>query len=261
MKTINQKDYYRKIKQLNILHYTGEIAYYTKAPFRTVEKKLLEKINLGAYILDLGCGPGRFSIAAAQLGFNVIGVDIAPKVIEAARQRARQLSLNNLHFIIGDMTHLSFKDKSFDCVFCPRFSINAVATFSQKKKAIKEMLRVVKPGGTVFIESFNKFYLGKGSIFFIRNILWDIRRYFLIFYAWLRNKEYKGLLPGDIVYKSNKVIDAPKGYAHIPTIFELKRLIPQNTKFRFYSIPQIMQNKKFDLFKFFRYSIWIIINK
>jgi len=261
MKTINQRSYYKKIKELNISHYTGEVAYYTKAPLRMVEKKLLEKINSAAHILDLGCGFGRFSIGAAQLGFDIVGVDITPRAIEAAIRRAKKLNLSNAHFILGDMTHLPFKDRIFDYVFCPRFSINAIATFSQRKKAVEEMLRVVKNGGTVFIESFNKLYLGRGPIFFLRNIVRDIWRYFFMFYVRLRNTEYTGLLSGDIIYKSNKVIGASKGYAHIPTIFELKRLVPKNTKFRFYSIPQITQNKKLDLFKFFRYSVWMVINK
>ncbi len=76
-----------------------------------------------------------------------------------------------------------------------------------------------------------------------------------MFYSYLRNKTYFGLLPGDIVYKANKVIGASNGYAHIPSIFELQKLIPKNIKFKFYSIPQIIKNKKFDLLKFFRYSI------
>lgn len=64
------------------------------------------------------------------------------------------------------MTNLFFKDKGFDYVFCPRFSINAVATFSQREKAIEEMLRIVKDDGIVFIESFNKFYLAKELFFY-----------------------------------------------------------------------------------------------
>ncbi|MBU1149122.1 class I SAM-dependent methyltransferase, partial [Patescibacteria group bacterium] len=68
-------DYYNKIKKLNIEHYAGEISYYTKAELRKVEIKILMSLKRGAKILDLGCGAGRFSIGAGQLGFNVIGID------------------------------------------------------------------------------------------------------------------------------------------------------------------------------------------
>lgn len=258
---INQKEYYQEIKDLNIKHYAGETLYYTQAPVRNVEHSILLKLNKGANILDLGCGSGRFSIGAAQAGFNVIGVDITPDAINAAQQKAEKLGIKNVQFLVGDMTALSFKDETFDYVFCPRFSINAVATFSQRKKAIEEMARVVKDDGSIFIESFNKLYLGKGIIFLLRNILRDLVRYLCLFYCFLFEKQYKRLLPGDIVYKANKSEDAPKGYAHLPTIFELRKLMPQNVKIKFYSIPQIIQGKKFDILKFFRYSIWIFIIK
>lgn len=258
---VNQKNYYNNIKKLNIAHYAGEVSYYSKASLRNVEKKILNKLKSGANILDLGCGSGRFSIGAAQMGFNVIGVDITPQSVEAATQRAKQLNLVNVSFLSEDMINLSFQDKSFNYVFCPRFSINAVATFSQRKKAIEEMLRVVKDKGTVFVESFNRFYLGKGIIFLLKNIIRDFWRYLFLLYCYLAKKPYTGLLPGDIIYKSNKVIGAPKGYAHLPNIFELIRLIPKNAEFKFYSIPQITQNRRFDFIKFFRYSIWIFITK
>lgn len=260
-KIVDQKSYYYNIKKLNIAHYAGEISYYSKAPLRNVEKKVLSKLESSANILDLGCGSGRFSIGAAQMGFNVTGVDITPQSVEAAKQRAKQLNLVNVSFLSEDMINLPFKDRSFDYVFCPRFSINAVATFSQRKKAIEEMLRVVKDKGIVFVESFNRFYLGKGIIFLLKNIIRDFWRYLFLLYCYLTEKPYTGLLLGDIIYKSNKVIGAPEGYAHLPTIFELIRLVPKNAGFKFYSIPQIAQNRKFDFIKFFRYSIWIFITK
>jgi len=258
---VDEEHYYNNIKRLNIVHYTGEISYYSKAPLRNVEKKILGKLKSNTNLLDLGCGSGRFSIGAAQMGFNTIGVDITPQAIETAKQRAKQLEITNVNFLCEDMTNLPFEDKVFDYTICPRFSINAVATFSQRRKAVKEMLRVVKNGGMVFIESFNIFYLGRGIVFLLKNIIRDFWRYLFLLYCYLTGKPYTRLLPGDIIYESNKIIGAPKGYAHLPTIFEIIRLIPKNTRFKFYSISQIIQNRKFDFLKFFRYSIWIFITK
>lgn len=256
---INSEDYYKRIKKLNIEHYTGEISYYTHAPIRKVEKSLFLIIKKGSTILDLGCGSGRFSIGAAQAGFNVTGVDITPDAVNAAKKKAEKLDIKNIKLEIGDMTKLSFNEKTFDYVFCPRFSINAVATSFMREKAVEEMLRVVKDGGTVFIESFNKLYLGDGIVFLFKNIFRDILIYFSILYCYFINKKYEGLLPGDIIYRANKTKDASVGYAHLPTIFELFKLIPKGYKFKFYSIPQINGENKYDFFKYFRYSIWIFI--
>ncbi|MDD3170291.1 MAG: class I SAM-dependent methyltransferase [Candidatus Paceibacterota bacterium] len=256
-----QENYYNNIKKLNISHYAGEISYYSKEPLRHAEKKILSKLKTGKRLLDLGCGSGRFSIGAAQMGFNVTGIDITSQAIEAAKQKARELRITNVSFLCEDMTNLSFEGDVFDYIFCPRFSINAVATFSKRKKAIEEMLRVTKDGGTIFIESFNKFYLGRGVAFLVKNLIRDFRRCLSMFYCYLTGKPYKDLLIGDIIYESNKVMGAPKGYAHLPTAFELIKLVPKGIKYKFYSIPQIIYKKKVDFLKFFRYSIWIFIIK
>jgi ubiquinone/menaquinone biosynthesis C-methylase UbiE len=255
-------DYYKKIKDLNISHYSGEISYYTQAPLRNVEKKLLTSIPKQSRILDVGCGSGRFTIGAAQMGHNVTGIDITPAAITAAAEKAKKLNLGNVNFLVGDMTDIPFRNSEFDYVFCPRFSINAVATFEKRKKAIEEMVRVVKPEGVVYIESFNKLYLGRGPVLPLRNLFSDFLKQISIFWCWLTGKQYTGLLLGDIVYKSNKVADAPEGYAHLLTIFELKRLLPKGITYKFYSIPQILKDQKsFDLMKYFRYSIWIFLSK
>jgi len=258
---MNGNDYYARIKELNISHYAGEVSYYTQAPLREVEKKLLASIHKESKILDVGCGSGRFSIGVAQLGHIVTAVDITPAAITAASEKAKHLKLGNVSFFVSDMTEMPFPNNEFDYVFCPRFSINAVATFHKRKKAVSEMMRVVKPGGIVYIESFNKLYLGRGPIMSIKNILGDLQKQISIMICNLVNKKYDGLLPGDITYESNKVAEASKGYAHLPTIFELRKLLPVNTVPKFYSIPQVLGGKGFDPFKYFRYSIWIFLTK
>lgn len=258
--TIDEKGYYSRIKRLNIEHYSGEVPYYTKAPMRKVENKILSLLNKESKILDLGCGSGRFSIGAARFDLNVTGMDITPDAVRAATEKAASLGLINVNFVIGDMTEIPFEDNTFDYVFCPRFSINAVATFKKRKMAINEMLRVVKPGGIVHVESFNKLYIGKGLIMPIRNIVVDLWRTIVMTVCIIVRKEYSGLALGDIVYESNKTKGASIGYAHLPTIFELRRLIPKQISYKTFSITQIL-GKKFDFFKYFRYSIWIFIKK
>ena len=258
---MNGNDYYARIKELNISHYAGEVSYYTQAPLREVEKKLLASIHEESKMLDVGCGSGRFSIGAAQSGHIVTAIDITPAAITAASEKAKHLKLGNISFFVSDMTEMPFPNDEFDYVFCPRFSINAVATFHKRKKAISEMMRVVKPGGIVYIESFNKLYLGRGPIMSIKNIFGDLQKQISIMICNLVDKKYDGLLPGDITYESNKIAGASKGYAHLPTIFELKKLLPVNTAPKFYSSPQVLRGKGFDLLKYFRYSIWIFLTK
>ncbi len=92
---MNTENYYKKIKALNIVHYTGETSYYEKAPLRSVENALLKTLKPGSRILDLGCGSGRFSVGVAEQGFWVVGMDITPAAIAAAKNKALNAGVDN----------------------------------------------------------------------------------------------------------------------------------------------------------------------
>ena len=76
-------------------------------------------ISEGLDVLDLGCGDGTTALPAAQLGANVLGVDIASTLVEAGNARAQSLGLTNCRFQEGDASDLSdLGDDSFDLVVC-----------------------------------------------------------------------------------------------------------------------------------------------
>jgi ubiquinone/menaquinone biosynthesis C-methylase UbiE len=95
-------------------------------------------------VLDVGCGTGVVALTAARLGAKVRGIDLTPELVVHARQNAALMKLE-VDFKEGDVEALAFDDASFDVVvsqfahiFAPRPDV-----------AIKEMLRVLKPGGTI----------------------------------------------------------------------------------------------------------------
>jgi len=101
-------------------------------------------IRAGAKVLDVACGTGVVALTAARAGANVQGIDLTPELIERAKENAALTRLE-ASFQQGDAESLPFADASFDVVvsqfghmFAPRPEI-----------AIGEMLRVLKPGGTV----------------------------------------------------------------------------------------------------------------
>ena len=104
--------------------------------------------------LDIGCSWGRWSIAAAQKGFTVIGVDPSLGAVLAARRVARQLGLN-IWFICGDARHLPFRVASFDVVF----SYSVLQHFSKEnaRMCLAQFNRVLKPGGETLIQMANYF--------------------------------------------------------------------------------------------------------
>src|SRR6476660_7172197 len=100
----------------------------------------------GLRVLDLGCGDGTTAVPAAQLGADVLGVDIADNLVAAGNERAEALGLDNLRFQQGDATDLSdLDDEQFDLVI----SIFGAMFAPRPQDVAKEMVRVTKPDGRI----------------------------------------------------------------------------------------------------------------
>ena len=118
------------------------------ASMRESGEALVKKLGVteGLQVLDLGCGDGTTAVPAAQLGANVLGVDIASNLVAAGNERAEALGLSNLRFQEGDATDLSeLDDEQFDLVLSIFGAMFAPKPFD----VAKEMVRVTKPGGRI----------------------------------------------------------------------------------------------------------------
>jgi ubiquinone/menaquinone biosynthesis C-methylase UbiE len=104
------------------------------------------RLRTGLRVLDLGSGTGYPALLAAQTvgpGGSVLGIDLAERMLDAARRKASSLRLSNISFQTGDVTTLPFEGGSFDAVtsrFCLMF-------LPEIPKAAAEIARVLKPGG------------------------------------------------------------------------------------------------------------------
>jgi SAM-dependent methyltransferase len=103
-------------------------------------------ITDGLQVLDLGCGDGTTALPAAQLGAEVLGVDIASNLVAAGNARAEALGLTNCRFQEGDASDLNeLGDERFDLVVSIFGAMFAPKPFD----VAKEMVRVTKPGGRI----------------------------------------------------------------------------------------------------------------
>ena len=97
-------------------------------------------------VLDLGCGDGTTAVPMAQLGAEVLGVDIARNLVEAGNRRAAAAGLSQLRFQEGDACNLEgIADQSFDLTLSVFGAMFAPKPFD----VAKEMVRVTKPGGRI----------------------------------------------------------------------------------------------------------------
>ncbi|GGF65571.1 methyltransferase type 11 [Azorhizobium oxalatiphilum] len=103
-------------------------------------------VGPGMTVLDLGCGDGTTALPAANLGADVLGVDIAGYLVEAGNRRAQEAGLANIRFEEGDATELAgLPDKNFDLVLSVFGAMFAPRPFD----VARQMVRVTRPGGRV----------------------------------------------------------------------------------------------------------------
>jgi len=107
-------------------------------------------ITPGAKVLDIACGTGNSAIPLARAGAVVTGVDIAPNLLEQARERAAAAGLA-VTFDEGDAEQLPYADASFDAV-----TTMFGAMFAPRPELVtSEFARVLKPGGLLAMANWN----------------------------------------------------------------------------------------------------------
>jgi ubiquinone/menaquinone biosynthesis C-methylase UbiE len=107
-------------------------------------------------VLDAGCGIGVGpAYLARKFTCRVVGTDISEKMIEWSRQRAREEGIEDrVEFHAADVQKLPFEDGRFDVVICQ----SVLAFVADKQRAIREFVRVTKPGG----------YIGLNEAFWVK---------------------------------------------------------------------------------------------
>lgn len=105
------------------------------------------------HVLDVGCGPGFFSVLLAKLGYEVTAIDYTENMLAEARKNAAYYGVK-IDFRQMDAQNLDFEDGIFDLVI----SRNVLWNLEQPEQAYKEWLRVLKPNGTVMNFDGNFYY-------------------------------------------------------------------------------------------------------
>jgi ubiquinone/menaquinone biosynthesis C-methylase UbiE len=113
-------------------------------------KKHLPKTG---YVLDNGAGPGKYSMELAKDGYKVTLIDLTPRLVEIAKNKAQELNLEEQFngFFTADAKELSMiNDEQFDAslMLGPLYHIQEE---NERIKAVKELHRVTKMNGIVFV--------------------------------------------------------------------------------------------------------------
>ena len=100
-------------------------------------------------VLDVACGTGDMAVSLAERGCTVTGVDLSEEMLAIARPKtaSANFQLSTFNFQLSNVEALPFAEGEFDAVTCAF----GVRNFVHLEQGLKEMLRVLKPGGTMVI--------------------------------------------------------------------------------------------------------------
>lgn len=109
-------------------------------------------------VVDLGCGPATqlAQIASLNPDSDFLGIDLSPTMLESARMHVEACGLTNISFWQGDITNLSrFDDHSVDAVISTMV-LHHLPTRGHLESCFREIARIVKPGGAVYLTDFGR---------------------------------------------------------------------------------------------------------
>ena len=131
----------------------ASLAWLVNNPLRRrYTRPVLDRVGIrpGERVLELGPGPGAFTVEAARrVGTEgrLIAVDIQPEMIAQVEKRVQEAGLTNVETHIADAYRLPLEDASVDRVFL----VAVLPEIPDQARALTELLRVIKPGGVLSI--------------------------------------------------------------------------------------------------------------
>ncbi len=142
---------------------------------RANQIKIAKQIKNGNSVLDVGCGNGVFYPVLADKSINYIGLDISKKLLALARKKAlKKKGKAKVKFVKGSITKLPFKNNQFDWV-CAFAVLHHIPSEELRAQAVREIRRVLKPGGRSVVTVWNMFSVWAEKKFNINEQLKNIQ--------------------------------------------------------------------------------------
>ena len=135
----------------NSLLYKPLIGHLREYPIPTFP---MLRVKRDCWLIDIGCGWGRWCIAAARAGYAPVGVDLSLESVLVASRISAQLGVA-AHFVVADSRSLPFAPRTFDCAY----SYSVLQHFSKEDvfATLHSLVSVMKPGGIAKLHMLNRY--------------------------------------------------------------------------------------------------------
>ncbi len=130
--------------------YDRFISKHANNTYTKIKELLYKVISTEDNVLDVGTGTGIFPFTLAEHVKSITAIDFAEEMIKIAKEKQKELEINNITFQTGDVTDLSFPDKSMDVII----AVNVFHLLGNPKIALDETRRVLTTNGKLIIPTF-----------------------------------------------------------------------------------------------------------
>jgi len=148
-----------------------------RGEYQALARRIAETLPADAKVLEVAPGPGYLAIELAKLGkFSIAGLDISETFVEIASRNAQQEGVE-VDFRHGDVADMPFAEATFDSVVCRA----AFQNFSQPNEALREIRRVLRPGGVAVLIDLRRDAVSRAINQHVRQVSSNLRE-------WLTNQ-------------------------------------------------------------------------
>ena len=198
-------------------------AKLAEAGFWQSEQYLIKKYFApGSSVLEIGCGSGRTVLPMHKMGYKITGVDLTPEMIDIARKVSESQG-QNIPYFVGDAKKVEFENESFDNAFFGNNGWTQIPGRINRQTALKEVCRILKPGGYYIFTAGRRYYDRYYLPFWIRQAL----KVFILKPLGFKMDELEF---GDMFYnrKHNGKRLKQRQFMHIGSVSEVQKQIKQS---------------------------------
>jgi ubiquinone/menaquinone biosynthesis C-methylase UbiE len=146
---------------------------YTRLEYLITTHCLARFLPANGFVLDAGSGPGRYAIHLAKQGYKIAMFDLIHAMLTLGREKVTEEGISNQMVSIteGDISSLPYASSTFDAVISLGAPLSHLTSAIFRVRAVNEMIRVLKPGGYLFLTGLTRMAIYRSMVYWMNEDL------------------------------------------------------------------------------------------